>query len=91
LIQEIVPADGFPKARKCRKQATFGLLVFAVYQWLLVSDSSRYGSRFIENLARDIKLDFPDAKGYSVRNLRCMRKFAELAPDEEKCRRRLQF
>ncbi|GHU69417.1 hypothetical protein FACS1894184_13440 [Clostridia bacterium] len=41
------------------------------------------GSSFIENLARDIKLDFPDAKGYSVRNLRYMRKFAELFGDIE--------
>jgi len=37
----------------------------------------------IENLARDIKLDFPNAKGYSVRNLRYMRKFAEFITDEE--------
>jgi hypothetical protein len=28
----------------------------------VIIDSSSCGSRFIENLARDIKLDFPDAK-----------------------------
>jgi hypothetical protein len=50
----------------------------------VIIDSSSYGSKFIENLARDIKLAFPDAKGYSVRNLRYMRKLAELVPDEEK-------
>jgi predicted nuclease of restriction endonuclease-like (RecB) superfamily len=49
----------------------------------VIIDSSSYGSSFIENLARDIKLDFPDSKGYSVRNLRYMRKFAELFGDFE--------
>ena len=28
-----------------------------------------WGNRFVENLAADIKLSFPEMKGYSVRNL----------------------
>ena len=35
-----------------------------------------WGSKFIENLAADIKLSFPEMKGYSVRNLKYMAKFA---------------
>ena len=35
-----------------------------------------WGSRFVENLAADIKLSFPEMKGYSVRNLKYMAKFA---------------
>lgn len=50
----------------------------------IIIENRSYGSRFIENLARDIKSEFPDAKGYSVRNLRYMRKFAEFVSDEEK-------
>ena len=50
----------------------------------IIIENTQYGKGFIENLARDIKRDFPDAKGYSVRNLRYMRKFAALLPDEEK-------
>ncbi|GHU94711.1 hypothetical protein FACS1894208_06250 [Clostridia bacterium] len=50
----------------------------------VILGSSSYGSSFVENLARDIKLDFPGAKGYSVRNLRYMKKFAALVTDEEK-------
>ena len=50
----------------------------------IIIENSSYGSRFVENLARDIKSDFPDTKGYSVRNLQYMRKFANLVPDEEK-------
>ncbi|MDR2898646.1 MAG: DUF1016 N-terminal domain-containing protein [Spirochaetaceae bacterium] len=46
--------------------------------------NSGYGVKFIENLARDIKSEFPNTKGYSVRNLKYMRKFAEFVPDEAK-------
>lgn len=48
-----------------------------------ILENSSYGSGFIENLARDIKSEFPNAKGYSVRNLRYMRKFAEMFDDIE--------
>jgi predicted nuclease of restriction endonuclease-like (RecB) superfamily len=47
-----------------------------------ISANVQYGSSFINNLARDIKMDFPKAKGYSARNLRYMRKFADLVDDE---------
>ncbi|MCL2441462.1 MAG: PDDEXK nuclease domain-containing protein [Treponema sp.] len=49
-----------------------------------IIENTKYGAKFIENLARDIKLEFPTAKGYSVRNLRYMRKFAEIVVNEEK-------
>ena len=45
-------------------------------------ENSKYGKSFIENLARDIKAEFPNAKGYSARKLRYMRTFAELVTDE---------
>ena len=50
----------------------------------IIIENSKYGSGFVENLARDIKLDFPAASGYSVRNLRYMKKFAALVTDEQK-------
>jgi len=49
----------------------------------VIIENSKYGNRFVENLARDIKLEFPNAKGYSVRNLRYMRRFAEFFNDFE--------
>ena len=42
-----------------------------------------WGNKFIENLSRDLRLEYPDAKGYSVRNLKYMAKFAETYPDRE--------
>jgi len=47
----------------------------------VINENSKYGSGFIENLARDIKSEFPNSRGYSVRNLRYMRRFAEIFPD----------
>jgi len=49
----------------------------------IIIANSTWGNKFIDNLARDIKLEFPNAKGYSVRNLKYMRKFAEFVSDEE--------
>jgi len=49
----------------------------------VIIENSKYGSGFIENLARDIKSEFPNAKGYSVRNLRYMRRFAEMFDENE--------
>jgi len=49
----------------------------------IIIQNNKYGSSFLENLARDIRLDFPDAKGYSVRNLQYMKKFAGLFADLE--------
>jgi len=49
----------------------------------VIIENSVWGNKFIDNLARDIKLEFPNAKGYSVRNLKYMRKFAEFVSDEE--------
>lgn len=40
-----------------------------------------WGSKVIERLARDLKQEFPDIKGFSPRNLKYMRSFAEAYPD----------
>ena len=50
----------------------------------IIIANTRYGAKFIENLAKDIKQEFPNITGYSPRNLKYMRKFAEIVNDEEK-------
>jgi len=42
-----------------------------------------WGNKFVENLSRDIKLEFPRATGYSARNLRYMATFAKTYTDYE--------
>ncbi len=42
-----------------------------------------WGTKVIDNLAKDLKSEFPDMKGFSVRNLKYMRAFAETYTDFE--------
>ena len=49
----------------------------------VIIENIKWGNKFIDNLARDIKLEFPDSTGYSVRNLKYMRKFAEIFNDDK--------
>jgi len=39
--------------------------------------SEKWGTKTIENLAKDLQAFFPDVSGFSVRNLKYMRKFAD--------------
>ena len=50
---------------------------------LIINKHKSWGNKFIENLAKDIKLEYPDSSGYSVRNLKYMSKFAAEYPDKE--------
>ncbi|MCL1991183.1 MAG: PDDEXK nuclease domain-containing protein [Defluviitaleaceae bacterium] len=49
----------------------------------IIINNSEWGNKFIDNLARDIKLEFPNVKGYSVRNLKYMRRFSDFIPSLE--------
>lgn len=42
-----------------------------------------WGTKVIERLAQDLKREFPDIKGFSSRNLKYMRAFAEAYPNEQ--------
>ena len=50
---------------------------------MVINAHKVWGSRFVENLAADIKLSFPEMKGYSVRNLKYMAKFAARFSSDE--------
>jgi predicted nuclease of restriction endonuclease-like (RecB) superfamily len=42
-----------------------------------------WGAQVIDRLSRDLKIAFPGQEGFSPRNLKYMRKFAEIWPDPE--------
>ena len=48
---------------------------------LYVQKQLGWGSKIIDNLSKDINTKYPDSKGFSVRNLKYMRTFAEAYPD----------
>lgn len=43
----------------------------------IILENSEWGNKFIDNLSIDLKLEFPNIKGFSIRNLKYMRKIAE--------------
>ncbi len=47
----------------------------------LQQKSEGWGTKVIDRLAADLKTEFPDFKGLSVRNLKYMKAFAEAYPD----------
>jgi len=49
----------------------------------VINEHKTWGNKFIDNLASDIRMAFPESKGYSVRNLKYMAKFAETYPNRE--------
>lgn len=59
------------------------------FYWTLGRDiikmkaESKWGSHFYECLAKDLKNEFSEAKGFSTRNLRFMKQFYELFPENE--------
>ena len=49
----------------------------------ILAENSKYGNKFIENIAMELKLEFPDLKGFSGRNLRSMKLFYEEYADNK--------
>ena len=47
----------------------------------IILEKGKWGNKFIDNLSIDLKLEFPNVNGFSIRNLKNMRKFAEEYPD----------
>ena len=41
----------------------------------IIVDNSKWGNKFIDNLSIDLKLEFPGSTGFSVRNLKYMKKW----------------
>ena len=49
----------------------------------IILKNSKWGNKFIDNLSIDLKLEFTNATGFSVRNLKYMKKMAEEYTDFE--------
>lgn len=45
--------------------------------------NSEWGNKFVDNLSRDMRTAFPNTKGYSVRNLKYMKKFAQIFIEDD--------
>ena len=60
------------------------LLYWEIGQMILKRQRKEgWGAKVIERLAHDLRKEFPDMKGFSARNLKYMRSFAEAYPDKK--------
>jgi len=55
----------------------------------IINEKNSWGSKFVENVSRDIILEFPKMSGFSVRNLWYMAKLNSVYPDLEFVQRAL--
>ena len=49
----------------------------------ILYDNYEYGNKFIDEVAKELKLEYPNTTGYSVRNLKYMKKFYTEYKDDE--------
>jgi len=50
----------------------------------IISENVQYGNSFIKDVSTSLKLEFPNIKGFSERNLRSMKLFYDEYKDDEK-------
>lgn len=48
-----------------------------------IIEHSAWGSKFVQTLSKDLRIEYPSATGYSERKLNYMKQFAERIPSEE--------
>lgn len=49
----------------------------------IIRENGKWGNKFIDNLSIDLKMEFPNIQGFSIRNLKYMKKFALEYPEFE--------
>ena len=83
-------ADLKERIRKARIKAALSanrelvLLYWEIGRMILERQRKEgWGSKVIDRLAQDLRREFPDLKGFSARNLKYMRAFAEAYLDKE--------
>ena len=66
------------------QNANRSLLNLYFYIGKTLVENSKYGNNFINNLSLELKLSYPNMKGFSVRNLKNMRKYYLVCSKNEK-------
>ena len=82
-LERVVSIIGRSRARAVQKASAEMVRMY----WLVgnvLNERSEWGNKFIETLSHDIRTAFPGVKGFSVRSLKYMAKFAREV-DEELC------
>lgn len=81
-LKERVASSRYKAALNVNKELI--LLYHHIGMQILDAQSKQgWGAKIIDQLSKDLASEFPEMKGFSVRNLKYMRKFAEEYPDSQ--------
>lgn len=69
---------------KAAQKVNSELIMFYFRLGKIVSENKSYGNNFTKQISIELKLTFPNMKGFSERNIRAMRLFYEEYKDDEK-------
>lgn len=64
-------------------QNNIGLINLYFRLGKILNDNFKYGNKFIDIVSRELKIEFPNMEGFSVRNLKYMKKFYLEYKDDE--------
>lgn len=83
-IVENIKSEIYKTQTLIMSDANKRLINLYYYVGKIVYENSSWGNRFIESLSTEMKIEFPNIKGFSVRNIKNMKKFySELSSNEK--------
>lgn len=68
---------------KAAVQSNISLISMYFRLGKILNDNYKYGNKFIDEVSKDLKIEFPNSTGFSVRNLKYMKKFYLEYKDDE--------
>lgn len=84
-LQAVEEINDYVNQAKCRAFVSVNneIMKTNIFIGNVIIRNSEWGNKFVENLSKDMKMRFPSAKGYSVRNLKYMKKFAQIFTEDD--------
>ena len=84
-LQAVEEINDYVNQAKCRASVSVNseIMKTNIFIGNVIIRTSEWGNKFVENLSKDMKMRFPSAKGYSVRNLKYMKKFAQTFTEDD--------
>ena len=84
-LQAVEEINDYVNQAKCRASVSVNseIMKTNIFIGNVIIRNSEWGNKCVENLSKDMKMRFPSAKGYSVRNLKYMKKFAQTFTEDD--------
>lgn len=84
-LQAVEEINDYVNQAKCRASVSVNseIMKTNIFIGNVIIRNFEWGNKFVDNLSKDMKMRFPSAKGYSVRNLKYMKKFAQIFTEDD--------